>query len=131
MKKRVFAIVITLLLTLGLLTPLSAGGLSGPKPPEGGQRKVQQKRQVPTTPKLLLVSLDHVVGVQVPASQPFDSPASSARSWRAVPVENGPELVEGPNQSLLQQALTAPCDSGPGSRVETTLSGAVSTSSSR
>ena len=41
--------------------------------PEGELQRVQQNRQIPTTPKLLLASLDHVIGVQIPASQPISS----------------------------------------------------------
>src|SRR5262245_41056042 len=39
----------------------------------------------------LTKTLDHGIGVRIPASQPFDSRVSSARSWRATDMENGPE----------------------------------------
>ena len=44
-----------------------------PTPPEGDQRKAQPNRQITRAPELLLASLDHVIGVRIPASQQLKS----------------------------------------------------------
>jgi len=64
----------------------------------------EQTRTDESKPKHIHRSLDHVIGVQIPASQP--------------------------RQSLLQQAFTIPCGCGPWIRRGTTLSSAPSTRSS-
>jgi hypothetical protein len=52
-------------------------------------REPEQNGANQSKPEHIHRSLDHVIGVQIPASQPFASPASSSRSWRRS-VENGP-----------------------------------------